>query len=241
MKIAVMFLTYAPSPESLRVQYAHKTLRTFLQNVSVDPPDELCIHIADDGSYDGHTIDMINIARDFGLEPTMTNSHRGGYGSNYNLATQSLHEYCDIVLPLEDDWEVMRPLNLSPLVSAIAGSEGRIRSIRLGHLGFTQEFRGELIHSFDQKFLLLDPDSLEPHVFAGHPRLETVEYERSVGLWLENIAAGWVEVDITRRRAAREGVAWPLDLCIPGSQIAGAIFAHIGSDSLASIEPEGQK
>ena len=81
-------------------------------------------------------------------------------------------------------------------------------------------------------WLALDPDSPEPHVFAGHPRLELAEWERYVGPWPEGLAAGPTEFEVAHRREARMGVAWPIDLIKP----TGDAFVHIGTVPTATME-----
>lgn len=236
MKIAIAFLTYSPDIGHPRSDYAQRALESTL--ALTDPGlHSLHLHIADDGSDPRHIEALLSIARDHGCEPTVSQGERGGYGRSYNLASQALHDSFDLILPLEDDWQMLRPLLLEPLANAIEQSGGEIQSIRLGYMGFTREMRGKLTHHAGQTFLLLDPASEEPHVFAGGPRLETVQYQRDVGPWPEGLSAGNVEWEVTHRWPARNGVAWPLDLCIPASQAPGAVFGHIGSVSIGGLDP----
>jgi hypothetical protein len=72
---------------------------------------------------------------------------------------------------------------------------------------------------------LLDGDSPEPHVFAGHPRLETVGYQRRVGEWPEGLLPGETEFSVAHYQWARMGVVWPMDLVKP----SGDLFCHIGT------------
>lgn len=237
VKIALVLLTYAPTVDNPRAVYARKTLESVLENVSVGEFNQLHVHIADDGSDPQHVRELVEIAKRFGYDDvSITNSERRGYGGSYNLATQALHGDYDIMFPVEDDWQLLRPLNLEPLANAIENSNGELRCIRLGYLGFTSELRGKLIYHANQMFLLFDPNSPEHHVFAGHPRLETVAYEREVGPWNENTRAGDVEWDVTHRWPARVGVAWPLDMAIPAGQVAGNLFGHIGTVQTNSLE-----
>lgn len=237
MRITLALLTWAPSVNHPRAAYAYTTLNAAIFNL--DPGDnELRVHIADDGSAPEHIDRLIAICHEYGFEPTITNSERGGYGKSYNLMMQAVHDSTDLVLPLEDDWELTRPLKLENIAKAIETSDGVIRCVRMGYLGFTQELRGKVVSVANQLFLLLDPDSPEPHVFAGHPRLESVAYQRDVGAWPEGIAAGQTEWEVTHRWPARTGVVWPMDLGIPASQDWGTLFAHIGSEGTGEVIPE---
>jgi len=206
-----------------RLDYAIKTLRSTLDNIVYD--GNLSVHIADDGSSEEYRQTLIDIAGGYknvqGV--TVTNSERGGYGRSYNLAMQTVHLYADIILPLEDDWELCRPLDLHPLVEAL--QTGEFGCIRLGYIGFTQPLRGELTHVAAHTYLRFDHDSPEPHVWAGHPRLETREWQRSVGPWPEGLDPGSTEFSVAHRPEARKGVAWPLDLIHP----VGDLFLHFGA------------
>lgn len=221
--VCVVLLTHAPGGENPRALYAQRTLRSTLDLLRYSGP--LHVHIADDGSSPEHRAHMLELAGGYPHVVTVgiTNSEGRGYGASYNLATQAIHCGHEILMPLEDDWELRRELDLDPLVQALL--EGPVGCIRLGYIGYTQELRGWFTGIAGATYLVLDPDSPEPHVFAGHPRLETRAFERSVGPWPEGMAAGATEFVVAARSEARTGVAWPADLVHP----RGDLFAHIGS------------
>lgn len=240
-RVTVLLLTYEDGARGT----AERTLRAVQQGIAYE--GSLHLHIADDGSQDGHVARLREIAGATTVWETIgaTNAARGGYGRSYNLATQAIHsvDHAGIVMPLEDDWELLRPLDITPLVLTLTRDYGRggadqseIDCIRLGYLGFTQPLHGNVVHTADGPMLLIDSDSPEPHVFAGHPRLETVAFERRVGPWPEGLAAGATEFDVAHRAAARRGIAWPLNRG-SASQGGGAIFAHIGAHGLGELQP----
>jgi len=236
LNITIVLLTWAPNVNSPRHEYAKKTLESVLTHVNPGPHN-LQIHIADDGSGPDHVETLIRICKNHGFEPSVTNAERGGYGRSYNLATNHVHERSDLIMPIEDDWELSKPLNLEPLARAIEDSKGEIKCIRLGYIGFTADLRGKFVWHGGNLYMLLDPNSPEVHVFAGHPRLETVEFERSIGTWPEGISAGATEWDVAHRWDSRVGVVWPVDLSIPASQeVGGALFGHIGTVTTHSLE-----
>lgn len=237
--LGIVLYTYGSSPE--RAAYAKRTLESVdlhlqyggshsRQGADYGPRR---LHLADDGSPAGYLDELYAFATADLMWPaadvTMSNAERGGYGASYNLATMVTHAECPILLALEDDWELRAPLDITPFVRILGGSptfpDYEIRSIRLGYIGYTSELRGTLVSAEGEHFLLLDPNSPEPHVFSGHPRLETRDYQRHVGLWPEGLPAGATEFQIaTTVEAAREGVAWPMRYdprCGP--------FAHIGT------------
>jgi len=217
--IGILLLTCDRPPE--RKQYARRALSS-LQNLQASDP--FWLHIADDGSDGSWREELMDKARPlFGENVSITDAGGTGYGGNYNLGTQLLHQVVDLVLPLEDDWELVRPLDLAPIAAVLR--EGLFGCVRMGYVGFTQELRASFVWSQSLHWLALAPDSAEPHVFAGGPRLETVEWERLVGPWIEGQPAGVTEFEVAHRPEARLGVAWPVDLIHP----RGDAFAHIGT------------
>lgn len=237
MTITLALFTWSPSREHPRAEYAYRTLESALD--LIDPGDNnFRVHIADDGSDPAHIAKLDSICQSRGFEPTHSDAQRGGYGKSYNLMMQVVHPLSDYILCLEDDWELTQRLEIDKLVRSM-DANNRLECIRLGYLGFTQVLRGELVNAADYTYLLLDPQSPEPHVFTGHPRLETVAFQKKVGVWPEGVAAGETEWQVTHRWEARIGVAWPMDLRIPASQHAGALFAHIGSVGVGEVDPVG--
>lgn len=215
-QVTVCLLTYN------RLEYAERTLKTTLSNLRYSGP--IAVHIGDDGSGWPYREYLVSVARKFKVaEVTCSDSQRGGYGMNYNLSMQSVHVNADYVLVLEDDWELVRELNLDPIVGALQTQA--FGCVRMGYVGYTQPLRGQFIASAGMQWLLLDPNSPEPHVFAGHPRLETKEWERSVGPWPEGLQPGQTEFAVTHIPAARKGVVWPVDIV----RSSGDLFVHIGT------------
>lgn len=220
-KLYLLLLTYAESMKSPRKDYAEKTLRSTLDNLKFSGP--VSVHIADDGSPQEYRDWLVDIAGGYPQVQgvTVTNAERRGYGASYNLATQVVHTWADIVLPLEDDWMLPAPLSIDSHVETL--TQDKIQCIRLGYLGFTKDLIGTVGSQNGQVYLLLDPDSPERHVSAGHPRLETVQFERNVGPWEEGVDPGMTEHLWCGRPGARRGVAW-----IMGSPLDG-YYKHIGS------------
>lgn len=210
--LCVCLLTYN------RMIYAKATLEAVANNLRYEPG--VALHIGDDGSPNGYMDELVRYANtiDLFIDITTSNSKQGGYGANYNLAQQYTHEY-DYILPLEDDWVLSRSLEVQLLIDTLDKYGG---AIRLGYLGFTGELKATVL---PEGMLLLDPNSLEQHVFAGHPRLETREYQRKVGLWPEGLKPGETELAVSGRMEARTGVLWPMNLC--GG--LGDLFVHIGT------------
>ena len=226
MKLGIVLLTYSSAPESPRSQYADLTLRALIRKLKTK--HEVHLHIADDGSYDGHVKHLSRLAEEAGWTITTSDANRGGYGRSYNLATQKMHSFCDYFLMMEDDWELTKEFYVDPLVEALQNGNDDLGCIRLGYIGATNDLIGKIAWFSDQTFLLFGPDSTETHVWTGHPRLESIGFQRKVGEWPEGLRAGETEMVISNRKESRVGVAWPLDIAIRAGQIHGTLFAHIG-------------
>lgn len=220
-KVCVLLLTYS------RLEYAKRTLRTTFEYLRGD--HDYYLHIASDGDTNEYISELEQSFFKAGrLHPLMnidvSNSERRGYGANFNLATQTIHTYADYVLVLEDDWELTRELDIDLYIQAL--DELGAGCMRLGYLGFTQPLRAELASACGRIWLRLDPSSSEPHVFAGHPRLETVAWQRSVGPWPEALEPGQTEFAVAHIAEARHGVIWPMQEVKP----YGDLYVHIGAE-----------
>lgn len=217
-----------------RLDNATETLHSVLSRMSYSGEGGLHVHIADDGSPDPGYVDALReVAAGFEHVQSVgsTNAERAGYGGSYNFATQQVHGHHELIFCLEDDWRLERDLDLDPIVETLA--DPRVDCVRLGYLGFTQPLRGELIHTPLGVGVLLDADSPEPHVFSGHPRLETRDFQRSVGPWPAGLPAGTTEFEVSQRPEARRGILFPLDLVRP----RGDLFSHIGARGLGELWP----
>jgi hypothetical protein len=229
-RLCICFLTYTGGPDLRRFEWACRSLDTALHYIECSLP--MHVHIAHDGSPIEHITELTEIVKMRGLQnPSVTNSERRGYGASYNAATLHTHEF-EYILPLEDDWELVRSLDIDTFISWLDGSgahgvdEGRtFNSIRMGYLGSTQPVHGTVIHGTGGSMLHLDASSYELHVFSGHPRLDTREYQRRIGFWPEGLTPGETEINVAQRKAAREGILWPMDWT---TTYPGDIFRHIG-------------
>lgn len=226
--IAIVLLT-CDRPEA-RSLYAMKAAEAL---VKLKASEDLHLHIAHDGSGIPHQ-EMLRAVgeQQFGDRVTVSDVHGAGYGASYNEALRHVHQLADLVLPLEDDWQLTREFDLDPLAEALR--YGIFGCIRMGYIGWTQDLRAKFVGHAGLTYLALDPDSPEPHVFSGGPRLETVEFENQVGPWIEHLDAGTTEFEVAHRREARLGVAWPVDLIYP----RGDLWAHVGTEKAlqASVE-----
>lgn len=226
--IAVTMFT-CDRPEA-RKDYAFATLEALSK---LRASEELHLHLADDGSSQSYRDTLCAVgAKIFGDRVTVSNSDGRGYGSSFNASTMVTHQIADVVLNLEDDWELQREFDLDPIADVVR--VGVFGCVRMGYIGYTQDLRGKFVSHGGLQWLALDPDSPEPHVFAGGPRLCSVAWERFVGPWPENLAAGATEFAVAHMPNARRGVAWPVDLVYP----RGDLWAHVGTVTAGEQVPE---
>lgn len=231
--VTVMLLT-CPRPAA-RLAYACQTLANLMGHLVYAGP--LNLHIAHDGdTTDQHFAELIAVAHAGPFFDTVSRSFSQGkgYGASYNLATQYVHDRGGLVLPLEDDWKLTRPLDLADLARALVTpfeqpADG-FGCIRLGYLGFWAPILARFTHHAAHCWARLDPASESADVFAGHPRLETVAWERRLGLWPEGFSAGETELMVSSRYEARDGVVWPTDFV----STSGDLFVHIGTEKAGS-------
>lgn len=217
--LRVVLLTYN------RFSYAETTLRSLLENMRYS--GKIFVHIADDGTPGEYRRLLEKIAGGYKnvVGVSSSNSERGGYGKNFNLATQTTHQDPNnIVLPIEDDWKLIRELCVDDFLPVFE-DERKFGCVRLGYIGWTQPLRAEFISIAGRFYLYLDSESPEPHVFSGHPRFETVWWERMVGPWPEGLQPGATEFSVAHIREARSGVIWPCDV-----HPRGDLFVHIGTE-----------
>ena len=215
--IVIMLLTYD------RMKEAKITLESVAQNLRAED-DEIWLHIADDGSSQEYRDELLELGRSlYGSNVSITNSNRGGYGGNYNKATQVVHHMADLILPLEDDWQLRRELDLAPMAKVLR--EGHFNCVRMGYIGYTDELRATMRWYENLHWLEFHPSSPEKHIWTGGPRLETVAFERSLGPWPDHMEQGQTELEVCGREQAKEGIAWPIDLI----SARGNAFVHIGT------------
>ena len=238
-RLAVVLLT------AHRLDYARATLKALCVNLQHDGPVRW--HIADDGddaAYVGTLLDVVGYLRpDDAVSSSRTPG--GSYGANCNAATQVVHAVADYILPVEDDWVLARSLDTAPILKmlALGGHQSReewawavpppadfeARSVRLGYLGYQWPLTGHMFKTDEHLWMALDHDSPEQHVAAGHPRIETVAYQRAVGPWNEATNPGMTELDWCQRPEARRGVVWPLTIVSLTGSVSGDLFGHIGA------------
>lgn len=183
-------------------------------------------HIADDGSPNGHVSALREV---IGSDVPMTDAKRKGAGRSMNLGMRECLLRCSYILWLEDDWELIRPLDLRPCVKLLGQQEG-IGMVRLAYL--SPGLVGSLIQHSDQLWWCLDKGP--QYTFTGHAALRHAKFCKAYGDYKEGLAPGETELWMCQHFTDTDGpkIAVPADGGIYG------YFAHIGGASLANMKPE---
>lgn len=191
--------------------------------------------ITDDGSGEDH----LQVLRDeiggsYAIETY--DGQRRGVGHNMNWGLRRIWEMgADLTLVLEDDWYLEKPLDMTPYVNLLMNNAD-IGMIRLGYLSYN--LLSTIIKQEDKLWLKFLQNGNQ-YVYAGHASLRHKRLHQAVGMFTEGLAPGANELDFCGRYNHRHSVGaapdivWPLEFGWLGP------FSHIGSESLADIQPEG--
>lgn len=148
------------------------------------------------------------------------------YGENTNKAIRAAEQESDLLLFLEDDWELRQPLDIWPYAALLMES-AEIGMVRLGCLNL--DIRGRTWAHGGLVYWKLDH---EPHlegtpVFTGHPSLRHRRYRECYGWYPTGLTPGDTELAYAWQfRVGPQdgpGIVWPADYPTMG------YFGHIGS------------
>jgi hypothetical protein len=203
-----------------RTDVALRTIRAAREHLRY--PD-LRWYVADDGSRPEHYQAVRQALA--GAPLVGAHSERRGYGGNANAAWAAAAQVSKLSFWLEDDWELVQPLDLYPY-AALLMETSEIGMVRLGVLNL--DIRGRTWGHGGRVYWKLDR---EPHhegtpVFTGHPSLRHVRYREAYGPYPEGLRPGDTELAYAWQfrvgSADAPGIVWPGDLPADG------VFGHIG-------------
>lgn len=181
-------------------------------------------YVADDGSPQEH-VEAVQEALE-GAPLVGWHSVRRGYGGNMNAAIAAVEQVSPLLLALEDDWELRRPLDLY-VYACLLMESSEIGMVRLGVLNL--DIRGRTWAHGGQVYWKLDR---EPHiegtpVFTGHPSLRHRRYREAYGEYPVGLGPGDTELAYAHqfRQGSPDapGIVWPADYPPQG------YWGHIGS------------
>lgn len=220
-RLSICFMVYGQHAHDQNEKALH-ALRSILTHLQYDGP--VHVHIADGGAnmQDERRL-LLDLASSYPHLDGCSVSYApgGGYGATWNMALRTIHAYSGIILTVDHDWELVRPLDLGELVPAFFDKEW-VGCLRLDHL--TYPTRGQVVDVAGMRFLNLDPDGCT--VWSNGPRLETRRFHRDMGEWPEAGDPGRVAATVSRR--VRDGVLWPLDLALSASPSPQSLFVRQG-------------
>lgn len=218
--LAIVMVTYKRTAEAI------VTVSSVSKNL-VYPKEKRGWYIADDGSPVEHVNTILAELKDNQGEHVLGYHNEkflpGTFfcGRGWNTALSKAHQYADIILWLEDDWRLERPLDVYPFVRMLLERED-VGIVRLGHLAVGSDVRIVGHNGVHYLYYLRSTG----YAYSGNPLLRHRRYIEAYGTFKEDRNPGEIEVDYDSRYRASPGPnIWrPAD--IPG----WGIFGHIGTD-----------
>ncbi len=209
MKIAILFLTYA------RTDYAVRSIQGALDYLE---GCERSWYVADDGSSRKHHSAVMDALE--GEEIIGDHNERLGAGASWNRGLDVCFHEFEILLYLEDDWELQRPFDVSVFI-ALLQEINEIGMVRLGYLpvGLDCHTVGHIGHHY------LRIGKTTAYQYSGNPSLRHRRFHTAYGMYPTNHNPGNTEIYFDGQvRGKKDGpeIWWPVELGGWG------IFQHIG-------------
>lgn len=219
-EICILLTTYK------RTEVACRTIAALRQNFLWP---NLSWYISDDGSPKEH----LNAVMD-AIGPTykryIYNSSRRGVGAGMNYCLLDLGANAvDFVLSMEDDWELTNPLEVEPYLRLLQKHE-EYGMVRFGYL--SANLLGYLVSEEGKLFWRLDNNG-ETYRFTGHPHLKHKRFHETYGYYDLGLPPGMTELSMCGKTNQKQGP----HIVYPAECGAWGFFAHIGSESLADVQP----
>ena len=213
--LTVVLITYK------RTDYAVRTVRAL--NANLHYPN-WGWYVSDDGSPREH-MQQVEENIDAG-DRHLVGSHTESisYGAGCNRALNEAFSQGQLVLMLEDDWELSQPLDVWKW-AALLMERPDIGMVRMGYLNVG--LGANLIGHNGSLYWMLDDTESRHHstfAFAGHPALIHQRFFDSYGGYPEKWQPGDTELRMCWQVASQQGpaIVWPVELGAAGP------FAHIG-------------
>lgn len=211
-----------------RTSQALKTIEGLKQNLRYDNIGWI---VTDDGSEGNHLQRLVDA---IGSSYTMHtyNGNRKGVGHNMNFALHKVFDELNgkLILMMEDDWYLEKPLDITPYVNLLLNSD-RFGMVRFGYAA--AGLKAELISEEDRLLWQLDFCDYQ-YRFTGHPSLRHKRFHANYGYYEEGLTPGFTELDMCAKVNKKDGPK----IVIPYEFNMWGAFGHIGTDSLADVEPE---
>lgn len=221
--LSIVLLTYK------RTDLALRTVRSTCDNLGY-PKELRGWYVCDDGSPHEHFSAVMGALQEKNAEVIgfhnerlrpagMENTYFSGMGWNRGLGIA--HQKSDLVLTLEDDWELEKPFDIIRYMTAIRDHE-EIGLLRLGVLavGNTVDICG-----FDGVHYLKYHRE-QPYTYSGNPNIRHARFTKAYGMYAENKNPGDIELDMDWRFRNAPGP----DIYRPAEINPWGAFGHIGTD-----------
>lgn len=209
-----------------RTELALRTIRGLGQYLDY-PLEKVYFYVADDGSPREHVDAILKEIVNCGFcvlgyhnEKFRPGTHFPGIG--WNMGLMAAHQKSPFVLMMEDDWELRRPLAISPYLRMLHDRED-VGMVRLGHLAVGSKV--EIVGYSGIHYLHYLPDT--QYMYSGNPHIRHVRFSQAVGPFAEDKTPGEIELDQDYKARTLPNVPaiWrPAD--IPG----WGIFHHVGQE-----------
>lgn len=220
--ICMVLLTYERTAMAVRT----------IQGISdhLDYPKALRTwYIADDGSTPGHigtitgTIANNNEAL-YGLHNQKFRPGTTFCGEGWNTAVHRGHQASEIILWLEDDWELQHDLDIRPYIRLLL-ERPDVGIVRLGHMAINSEVKivgHNGIH-------YLEYMRTTPYAYSGNPLLRHMRFAQHYGTFDTEANPGDVELHYDQRY--REMAGGPM-IWRPAGLEPWGVFGHIGQERM---------
>lgn len=215
--LTVVLLTYK------RTAYAVRTVAAVGKNLQYP---EWGWYVSDDGSDSEH---HNAVWAEVELTARPLHAHHNGaisYGAGANQGLEEAFKHGQLVLMLEDDWELSRPLDIWKW-AALLMERPDIGMVRMGYLNVG--LNASLIGHNGSLYWMLDDEASKHHssfAFAGHPALIHRRFFEAYGGYPERWQPGDTELRMCWQIASQTGpaIVWPVELGAAGP------WAHIGGE-----------
>lgn len=198
-----------------RTDYAIATIRAAKERLQYGGDLRWCV--ADDGSDPGH---VKAIVREIGDALALVQSERIGYGALANALWEYADGISDLTLWLEDDWELLAPLDLTPYVQLLT-EDATIGMVRFGCVPGNSDVREVTLNGIAYYEFLKSTS----YFFSGNPSLRHRRFRESYGLYPTGEQPGETErIYDSHIRGVADGVR----IVRPTSINPYGAFAHIG-------------
>ncbi len=215
-KVAICFLTYA------RTEYAIRTIRSTIRHLKYP---NLGWYVADDGSPEEHYKAVMELFENIGVRVFGTHHEKVGPGASWNKAIDEALKQCDIILWLEDDWELNKDLEITPYVKLLMEKEN-VGMVRMGYMAVDLD-----CHTVGHDGIhYLRIEKSTQYAYSGNPSLRHRRYFDAYPRYPTDKNPGECEIyhdhDVRLKVPDGPEIWWPINL--PGC--GWSCWGHIGTE-----------